>query len=114
MTANCSCGIVQQQFAILYGVSGQMEAIVRAYIVIAALVVVAISARVHTANTSLSYDAGYKWAKQRGIDDEDFCPDRNRSFYDGCAAYIGAAYEADNGMGVPPPLSPDDDDDDSN
>jgi len=53
-------------------------------------------------------------AELGGIDDEDFCPDRSRSIYDGCAAHIEAAYEADNGMGVSPPLSPDDDDNDSN
>jgi len=99
----------------------------RAYIVIVALAVLAISARIYTANRQdrtgaelsctvdcSSYDAGYKWAEQHGIDDEDYCPDGDKSFYEGCVAYLGpsgAAYEADNGIGVPPPLNPDDDDD---
>ena len=55
------------------------------------------------------YDAGYKWAKQRDIDDDDYCPDGNKSFYEGCAAY---ANETDSGIGTPSPLSNDDDNDD--
>jgi len=103
----------------------------RAYTVIVALAVFAISARIYTTNRQdrtgaelsctvdcSSYDAGYKWAEQRGIDDQDYCPDGNKAFYEGCVAYIGgpsgAAYEADNGIGVPPPLNPDDDDYDDN
>jgi hypothetical protein len=102
-----------------------MEAIIRTYIVIAALAAVAMSARIHMASTQdrknagsnctvdcSGYNAGYKWAEQRSINDEDYCPDRNKSFYEGCAAYVWTTYEADNGIGVPPPLSPDDDDDD--
>jgi hypothetical protein len=93
-----------------------MEAIMRAYIVIGALVILAISVGIYSASTRdrtnagsnctvdcSNYDAGYKWAEQRGIDDEDYCPDR--------AAYVVAAYEPDNGMGVPQPVGPDDDDD---
>ena len=108
-----------------------MEAIMCAYIVIGALAVLAISARIYTANTQdrthaalnctvdcSGYDAGYKWAEQRGIDDEDYCPDGNKFFYEGCVAYVGgpsgAANEADNGIGVPPPLNPNDDSDDDN
>jgi len=103
----------------------------RAYIVIGVLAILAVSARVYTAHTQdrsidglncsgdcSGYEAGYKWAKQRDIDDEDYCPDGDKSFYEGCIAYVGgssgAANEADNGIGVPPPLSPDDDDDDDN
>jgi len=54
---------------------GQMEAIMRAHIVIVAVVVLALSARIYTAHTQdqliaglscsddcSGYDAGYKWA----------------------------------------------------
>jgi hypothetical protein len=108
-----------------------MEAMMRAYIVIGTLAVLAVSARTYTAHTQdrsiaglnctvdcSGYDAGYKWAKQGDIDDEDYCPDGNNSFYEGCLAYAvgssGAANETDNGIGTPPPLSNDDDDDDDN
>ena len=100
-----------------------MEAIIRAYIVIGTtLAVLAVSARIYTAYTQdrviaglnctvdcSDYDAGYKWAKQRDIDDDDYCPDGNKSFYEGCAAY---ANETDSGIGTPSPLSNDDDKDD--
>jgi hypothetical protein len=106
-----------------------MEAIMRAYIVIGTLAALAVSARVYTAyshdreiaglNCAVDcsgYDAGYEWAKQRDIDDDDYCPDGNESFYEGCAAYVvnssGAANEIDNGIGTSPPLSNDDDKDD--
>ena len=106
-----------------------MEAIMRAYIVIGTLAVLAVSARIYTAHTQdrliaglnctvdcSGYDAGYKWAKQRDIDDDDYCPDGNKSFYEGCAAYAvgssGAANETDSGIGTLPPLSNDDDNDD--
>jgi len=109
-------------------VSGQMEAIMRAYIVIGTLAVLALSARIYTAHTQdrliaglnctvdcSGYDAGYNWAKQRDIDDDDYCPDGNKSFYEGCVAYAvgssGAANETDNGIGTSPPLSNDNDDD---
>ena len=100
----------------------------RPYIVIWALAVLAISACMYTANTQdrtwfglscnvdcSSYDAGYRWAKQRGIDDEDHCPDGNKLFYEGCVAYVVepymTPYGADNGKGIPTPLTPDDNDD---
>ena len=99
----------------------------RAYIVIGTLAVLAVSARIYTAYTQdrsiaglnctvdcSGYDAGYKWAKLRDIDDDDYCPDGNKSFYEGCSAYVGsreAANETDNGTGAPPPLSNDDDND---
>jgi hypothetical protein len=51
MTANCACGIEQQQFATT--LPGHMEATMRAYIVIAALAGVAISALAHTANRQI-------------------------------------------------------------
>jgi len=57
----------------------------------------------------LGFDAGYKWAEQHGIDDEDYCPYGDKPFYEGCVAYLGpsgAAFTTDNGMGVPPPLIP--------
>jgi hypothetical protein len=94
--------------------------------VIGTLAVLAVSARIYTAYTQdrviaglnctvdcSGYDAGYKWAKQRDIDDDDYCPDGNKSFYEGCAAYaVGFANETDNGIGTSPPLSDDDDKDD--
>ena len=54
------------------------------------------------------YDAGYKWAKQRDIDDDDYCPDGNESFYEGCVAY---ANETDSGIGTSSTLSNDDNND---
>ena len=98
-----------------------MEAIMRACIVIGTLLVLAVSARIYTAHTQdrliaglnctvdcSDYDAGYKWAKQRDIVDDDYCPDGNKSFYEGCAAYAvglsGAANETDSGIGTPLPL----------
>jgi hypothetical protein len=57
------------------------------------------------------YDAGYKWAKQRDIVDDNYCPDGNKAFYEGCVAYAigssGTANGTDNGIGTPP-LSNDD------
>ena len=103
----------------------------RAHIVIGALTVLAMFALVYRANTQdrtyagfnctvdcSSYEAGYKWAEQYGIDDEDYCANSNQSFYEGCVAYVQepgrAANEADNGIGTPMPLNPNDDDDDDN
>jgi len=103
----------------------------RPYIVIGALAVLAISACIYEANTQArtwamlscnvdcsSYDAGYRWAKQRGIEDEDYCPPGNKLFYEGCVAYVvepyRTPYEADNGKGFSTPLNPDDYDDDDN
>jgi hypothetical protein len=73
----------------------------RAYIVIVALAVLAVYACIYAANTEertgagpnrtvdcSGYDAGYKWAEQRGIDDEDYCPDGEKFFYEGCVAYV--------------------------
>ena len=95
-----------------------MEAIMRACIVIGTLAVLAVSARIYTAYTQdrviaglnctvdcSGYDAGYKWAKQRDIDDDDYCPDGNKSFYEGCVAY---ANETDSGIGTPSTRSNDD------
>jgi hypothetical protein len=87
MAANCSCRIEQQQFAM--SLPGQMEASMRAYIVIGALIVLAISARIYTANTQDRTSAGLN-----------------------CT--VDCSDEVDNGIGVPPPLNPADDDDDDN
>jgi len=104
-----------------------MEAVMRANIVIGALAIFLIPACIYTAHTQDRsvvksnctvdcYEAGYKWARQRDIDDEDSCPDGDKLFYQGCIAYVGdssgTANEADNGIGTPLPLSPDDGDDD--
>jgi hypothetical protein len=99
-----------------------MEAIMRAYIVIGTLAALVVSARIYTAHTQdrliaglnctvdcSGYDAGYEWAKQRDIDDDDYCPDGNKSFYEGCAAY---ANETDNGIGTSPLRDSEDDNDD--
>ena len=108
-----------------------MEAIMRAYIVIGTLAVLAVSASIYAAHPQdrsiagfncivdcSGYDAGYKWAKQRDIDDQDYCPDGDKFFYEGCIAYAvgssGATNETDNGIGTSPPLSNDDDNDDDN
>jgi hypothetical protein len=78
------------------GLSGQMEAIMRANILIGTLAVLAISAGIYAANTQIERASpGYRWAEQRGIDDRDSS---------------GVANEADNGIGTPRPLSPDEDD----
>jgi len=100
MAASCSCAESSNNNNLQYG-SGQMEAIMRACIVIGTLAVLAVSARIYTAYTQdrviaglnctvdcSGYDAGYKWAKQHDIDDDDYCPDSNKSFYEGCAAYV--------------------------
>jgi len=66
-----------------------MGAIMRAYIVIWTLAVLAISAGIYAANPQIERaPPGYRWAE--------------------------APYEANNGKGVPQPLNPNDDNDDSN
>ena len=117
MAASCSCAESSNNNNLQYG-SGQMEAIMRACIVIGTLAVLAVSARIYTAYTQdrviaglnctvdcSGYDAGYKWAKQRDIEDDDYCPDGNKSFYEGCVAY---ANETDSGIGAPSTRSNDD------
>ena len=101
----------------------------RAYIMILALPVFAMFALVYTARTHdrtyagfnctvdcSGHEAGYRWAEQHSIDDEDYCPDGDsESFYQGCIAYVwGMADQADNGIGVGTPINPDADDDDDN
>ena len=117
-------GIEQQQQFAITAAGGQMEAIMRACIVIGTLVVLAVSARIYTSHTQdrlvaglnctvdcSGYDAGYEWAKQRDIDDDDYCPDGNKSFYEGCAAYVNGT---DSGIGRSSPLVSNDDDKDDN
>jgi hypothetical protein len=59
------------------------------YIVIGAFAVLTISAGIYAANTQIEQaPPGYRWAEQRGIDDEDYCPDGNKLFYAGCVAYV--------------------------
>jgi hypothetical protein len=92
-----------------------MEAIMRANILIGTLAVLAISAGIYAANTQIEQASpGYRWAQQRSIDNEDYCPDGDKFFHQGCVANVGdssgVANEADNGVGTPRPLSPDDDD----
>jgi len=78
-----------------------MEAIMRAYIVIVTLAVLATCAVAYMAipqdqtdaecacsDDCPGYDAGYKWAQQHSVDDEDYCPEGNsQSFHEGCIAF---------------------------
>jgi hypothetical protein len=71
----------------------------RAYNMIVALPVFGMFALVYTARTHdrtyagfnctvdcSGHEAGYRWAEQHSIDDEDYCPDGDsESFYEGCA-----------------------------
>ena len=100
----------------------------RAYIMILALPVFAMFALVYTARTHdrtyagfnctvdcSGHEAGYRWAEQHSIDDEDYCPDGDSEFYEGCIAYVqGMADQADNGIGVGTLIKPDPDLDDDN
>jgi hypothetical protein len=117
MATNCSCGIKQQKLQ--YQCGGQIEAIMRAYIVIVALPVFAMFALVYTARTHDPTYAGFNCTVDCSghatyIDDEEYCPDGDsESFYEGCIAYVrGMADQADNGIGVGTPINPDADDDD--
>jgi hypothetical protein len=116
-----------QATKIAISVGGQIEAIMRPYITIVALPVFAMFALVYTARTHdrtyagfncivdfTGHEAGYRWAEQHSIDDEDYCPDGDsESFYEGCIAYVrGIADQADNGIGMETPIKPDADDDD--
>jgi hypothetical protein len=65
------------------------------------LSVLAISAGIYAASTQTEQaPPGYKWAEQRGINEEDSCSDDNRFFYQGCVPN-----EVDNGIGTPPPMT---------
>jgi hypothetical protein len=108
---------------------GQIEAIMRAYIMIVALPAFAMFALVYTAKTHdrtyagfnctvdcSGHEAGYRWAEQNSIDDEDYCPDGDsESFHEGCIAYVRGEPQAanDNGIRAEMPMNtnPDDDDD---
>ena len=99
----------------------------RPYIMIVALPVFAMFALVYTARTHdrtygfnctvdcSGHEAGYRWAEQHSIDDEDYCPDGDSEFYEGCIAYLqGMAVQADYGIGAGTLIKPDADDDDDN
>src|SRR5260370_1073509 len=108
---------------------GQIEAMMRAYIMIVALAAFAMFALVYMARTQdrtharfnctvdcSGHEAGYRWAEQNSIDDEDYCPDGDsESFHEGCIAYVRGEPQAadDNGIraGMPMITDPDDDDD---
>ena len=94
---------------------------------IVALPVFAMFALVYTARTHdrtygfncivdcSGHEAGYRWAEQHNIDEEDYCPDGDAEFYEGCIAYLqGMADQADNGIGVGTLIKPDADLDDDN
>jgi len=107
----------------------QIEAIMRAYIMIMALPAFAMFALVNMARTQdrtyagfnctvdcSGHEAGYRWAEQNSIDDEDYCPDGDsESFHEGCIAYVRGEQLAANDDGVragmPLITDPDDDDD---
>jgi hypothetical protein len=112
-----------------YHCGDQIEAIMRAYIMIVALPIFAMVALAYAARTHdrtyvgfnctvdcSGQEAGYRWAEQHSIDDEDYCPDGDsESFYEGCIAYVrGVADQADNGIGVGTLINPDADLDDDN
>jgi hypothetical protein len=80
-----------------------MEPIMRAYIAIVALaVIIAMCVIAFEASTQdetyadldctgncSEHEAGYKWAEQHSIDDEDYCPvGPSQSFQEGCIAYV--------------------------
>jgi hypothetical protein len=106
-----------------------MEANTRAYIMVVALAAFAMFALVYMARTQdrtyagfnctvdcSGHEAGYRWAEQNSIDDEDYCPDGDsESFHEGCIAYVEGEPRAanDNGIsaGMPMITDPDDDDD---
>ena len=100
----------------------------RAYIMIVALPALAMFALAYKARTPATYagfnctvdclghEAGYRWAEQNSIDDEDYCPDGDsESFHEGCIAYVEGEPQAanDNGIsaGMPMITDPDADDD---
>jgi hypothetical protein len=118
-----------QATKIAISLPGQIEAIMRAYITIVALSALAMFALAYTARTPdrayagftctvdcSGYEAGYGWAEQNSIDDEDYCPDGDsESFHEGCIAYVEGEPQAanDNGIsaGMPMITDPDADDD---
>ena len=99
----------------------------RAYIMIVALPALAMFALAYKARTPtyagfnctvdcLGHEAGYRWAEQNSIDDEDYCPDGDsESFHEGCIAYVEGEPQAanDNGIraGMPMIIDADDGDD---
>ena len=99
----------------------------RAYIMVVALSALAVFAFAYTARIPVyagfnctvdcsGHEAGYRWAEQNSIDDEDYCPDGDsESFHEGCIAYVEGEPQAanDNGIsaGMPMIIDPDDDDD---
>lgn len=101
----------------------------RAYIMIVALLALAIFALVYTARTQdrtyagfnctvdcKGHEAGYRWAEQNGIDDEDYClAGDSESFHEGCIAYVQGEPQAanDNGVGAEMPMNTDADDDEA-
>ncbi len=74
----------------------------RAYIVIVILAVLATSALAYVTipqdqtyagrdctDDRSGYEAGYRWAEQHSIDDDDYCPEGNsESFHEGCITFI--------------------------
>jgi len=52
------------------------------------------------------HQAGYDWAEQNDIDDEDSCDTPSQSFNEGCQSYV------DGGSGMASPSDDEDDEDD--
>jgi hypothetical protein len=118
-----------QATKIAISLPGQMEANMRAYVMVVALAAFAMFALVYMARTQdrtyagfnctvdcSGHEAGYRWAEQNSIDDEDYCPDGDtESFHEGCIAYVRGEPQAANDDGVragmPLITDPDDDDD---
>jgi hypothetical protein len=101
-----------QATKIAISLPGQIEASMRAYIMIVALPALAMFALAYTARTPIyaglnctvdcsGHEAGYSWAEQNSIDDEDYCPDGDsESFHEGCIAYVEGEPQAANDNGI--------------
>jgi hypothetical protein len=55
------------------------------------------------------HQAGYDWAEQQGIDDEDDCGGNSESFIEGCKAFVQENAESNAGSQDDPQDEPDDD-----
>jgi hypothetical protein len=112
-----------QATKIAISLPGQIEAIVRAYIMIVALPALAMFALAYRTYAGFNctvdcsgHEAGYRWAERNSIDDEDYCPDGDsESFHEGCIAYVEGESQVANDSGIragmPMITDPDDDDD---
>jgi hypothetical protein len=103
-----------QATKIAISLPGQIEAIMRVYIMIVALPALAMFVLAYAARAPdrtytgfnctvdcSGHEAGYRWAEQNSIDDEDYCPDGDsESFHEGCIAYVEGESQAANDSGI--------------